>query len=113
MSKHTPGPWLVRTFHTHRLGHSDLWVVDSTPDRNGRFVGSVIHRPLSNPDDDANAHLIAAAPDLLGSLAALTNIVDVRLLGTGGNPSEDLDLRETLIQRVKDARAAIQKAGAQ
>ena len=56
MSKHTPGPWEVRGAST-------------------RFAAFNVHGPKTNVVRDvlkeANAHLIAAAPDLLEALKAL------------------------------------------
>lgn len=52
MSKHTPGPW------TNDL--ETPWILSS----DGSAVAQICSRPLR----EANAHLIAAAPELLGAL---------------------------------------------
>lgn len=61
MSKHTPGPWIVSA---HEMG---------------TFVrcagGYIISGPVNQrPGHEANAHLIAAAPDLLEALLALNEL---------------------------------------
>ncbi len=61
MSKHTPGPWRV-TGPNVRAGHAllaivcDHWADEKTPE----------------PEKEANARLIAAAPDLLDALKEIT-----------------------------------------
>jgi hypothetical protein len=64
--KHTPGPWEIRgTYHTHEM----IALPTSTiiTDANG-----VVHAYVSQGnwpgDRDANARLIAAAPELLAAL---------------------------------------------
>ena len=62
MTKHTPGPW-------KRL-HSEGSMICA----NGLHVASVpVGGPIDNPAFQANASLIAAAPDLLEALKALLN----------------------------------------
>ena len=52
MSKHTPGPW-----EAGRLAGPDQWMVSGGPDGNRTSIADV--------SGEANARLIAAAPDLL------------------------------------------------
>ena len=54
MSKHTPGPWKVT------VGHTKKWFWVETADK-GEFIADCAYMDTSK----ANAHLIAAAPDLL------------------------------------------------
>ena len=58
--KHTPGPWKLEREGKIRL------LVRTQPDRCYAF----------HPDDEANARLIASAPDLLEALKALVALVD-------------------------------------
>lgn len=67
MNKHTPGPWQ----EYNQIGNRIL---------NSWRVGSISHSPagvcrldesLTGEEALANAHLIAAAPDLLGELLAV------------------------------------------
>jgi len=61
MSKHTPGPW--KTTHSAMSGYR---VSDST----GWGVAVV----LKDANDEANAHLIAAAPQMLEALEKIAEI---------------------------------------
>lgn len=76
-AKHTPGPWTYESDHTHRqfnirmLGH-----LIGTRDE-AKHICTVNNLPphvLANRDQstaEANARLIAAAPDLLAALQEL------------------------------------------
>ena len=80
MSKHTPGPWTA----DYNKPYDQWWV--------SQFDGN----PVATTKQEPNAHLIAAAPDLL---AALKEIVAGISVGT--NPDHPW---------IKEARAAIAKA---
>jgi vacuolar-type H+-ATPase subunit C/Vma6 len=71
-SKHTPGPWKVET------GSRNLRIKASV----GRQIASIVRHPGDNPEipmrefiasdiDRANAHLIAAAPEMLEALESI------------------------------------------
>ena len=88
--QHTPGPWAQGTSNT---GRSCVWI-----------DGHVEPEKTMGPDNtwidcctEANARLIAAAPDLLGALEEIVSAAD----GDGWSQI-DADLRK--------ARAAIAKA---
>lgn len=67
-TKHTPGPWIIRTFPASRA----TYVMDAIPDLpTGQVVANVIATPNTNPAWEANARLIAAAPDHALILAAV------------------------------------------
>lgn len=94
MSKHTPGPWM----------QSDATVYALTPDgKRNRFWTSVqsVCRPeigeASQEECRANAHLIAAAPDLLEAAK--------KLIRAGEEGDADLAM-----EAHDDLRAAIAKA---
>ena len=62
MSKHTPGPWFV--------DHKSPFLVRAGDDIDGRHIahiGPANYTPRFDVDEP-NAHLIAAAPDLLEAL---------------------------------------------
>lgn len=61
MSKHTPGPWATK--EVNDKGAHVLWVMPIKA--NGHYVAEV---GVNSPDAQANARLIAAAPDLLEAL---------------------------------------------
>lgn len=64
MSKHTPGPW-----RTYLDANGDQHIVDSNANPDHLLVVSC--GPPSNKYSEANAKLIAAAPDLLNHLKSL------------------------------------------
>lgn len=65
----TPGPWRVMEFNHNRRGPLQRRTIIGSNDQG--FAETV---GLSDPTDAANARLIAAAPDLLAALKALTSI---------------------------------------
>lgn len=95
MNKHTPGPWRM---HRHHKPISNQWIFQVVTDEEyGEIVAGTCTNP-QRPEDvrEADAHLIAAAPDLL---EALENCVDlIELI----SPIEGDEIRR--------ARAAIAKA---
>jgi hypothetical protein len=97
MSKHTPGPWKVAQtggFELAVYGRSKNQpiCIFTTPD------GDYIPQELKN--GKANAHLIAAAPDLLAALKALS-----------AGLHDELDSNPRVkASEVRAARAAIAKA---
>lgn len=94
--KHTPGPWLLQDRTVYALNDERIPV--------NRFTASVdsgwLHDKarVSREEVDANARLIAAAPELLEALESMLEIYDD---GVG---------RDWELQAWKDARAAITKA---
>jgi len=75
MSKHTPGPWTYYLASKHYPNGSDndygriVWAIGH---------GEVAQTPgrLLDTEDEANARLIAAAPDLLEALEQVVNLLD-------------------------------------
>jgi hypothetical protein len=94
-AKHTPGPWLVigNTICTDRKDEIAEIV------RYGAWFGGNTPYGATNPIGNANAQLIASAPDLLLALEAL--LVDALQIGLA-----DSDLSGVAIQ----AKEAINKA---
>jgi hypothetical protein len=71
-ASHTPGPWRLRQVNRH---NPQIEACDETKQ---------IACTLDHQDDDyANAHLIAAAPDMLGALEA----IEARIHGIWDNPA--------------------------
>ncbi len=97
-TKHTPGPWLAAAKPSSRVG---LPIVSTV---NGRSIAGVtffmLGEAFSNHDkeSDANARLIAAAPELLEALDALLNGDHPNRQYVNGHPA------------AAKARAAIAKA---
>lgn len=85
MSSHTPGPWKLK-----RSG--------AISDADGELVATTGYRVrVGSDEDDANARLIAAAPELL---ALLTELIDIE----GPQPGH--------IEWANKVKAAIAKATA-
>lgn len=69
----------MRAYPTGRYGVTEHWVLDATPDVDGKVVANAICRTIeTNSQSEANARLIAAAPELL---AALIELYDATTLG--------------------------------
>jgi hypothetical protein len=106
MSKHTPGPWGVgsapRSAHTNK--DKCLYIHGADPYAMVCELGSEKH-----PEHQANARLIAAAPDLL---AALRDVLRYCVTSSG---LPDLGKGRTPEQQaaMNQARAAIEKAEGQ
>ena len=88
-TKHTPGPWHigVRTFHAGR----DVYVPKGEP------VAVADDAITATPEAEANARLIAAAPDMLAALREL-------VVNNMGHP------KGITVPQLDKARAAIAKA---
>lgn len=94
MSKHTPGPWIA-------VGSMVEIGDDEVPDVctcNPQLFGQG-HLPITSEREYANAHLIAAAPELLEALK--------RLIATG---LDEREYHEFMSNPAHYARAAINKA---
>jgi hypothetical protein len=61
---HTPGPWRVESGHEH-TGRTVAELVDGRP---GLREWRIVHDGPEDGDAEADARLIAAAPDLLSAL---------------------------------------------
>ena len=96
--KHTPGPWAVDS-------DGSGWYIEATPERGHSLAFIASPEFQEEPDTsaseaEANARLIAAAPDLLEALQWLVDIL----------PDPDLDNDELQRTWTRRARAAIAKA---
>jgi len=92
-TKHTPGPWGVE-----RDRDGDLIV--SQPGNDGQVIVSM--RGADGPEWDANARLIAAAPDLLAALRIITE------WDPAASPNEPGGM--SIMDAIDIAQAAIRKA---
>lgn len=63
-TKHTPGPWWIDDDHNIAAGNGDCYKTIADP----RCMS-----PENHEEMDANAHLIAAAPEMLELLKAINN----------------------------------------
>lgn len=71
-AQHTPGPWVVNTAGTGdskgRIVIDEIYVYAPDSGADDVAVAADIVNPLTGQPSEANARLIAAAPDLIASL---------------------------------------------
>jgi hypothetical protein len=113
MSKYMPGPWGATT----RRGSWD-WVVYQVSDPNNEVCQMFHDGSELNEMGETNAHLIAAAPDMLEALKGLLALVENVNPGAFNNgvihPQDGRDEGEFKSGFfMDDARAAIAKAEGQ
>ena len=96
-AKHTPGPWRMKY---DVAGHYNVFGPDRT------FIVEVAAHGGSAPDN-ANARLIAAAPELLEACLSMTNLLQATIVKYVGNGTI---LTDAEWDQVGQARAAIAKA---
>ena len=106
MSKHTPGPWEVKR---SRSGYPYRIYAPNADDHRNGAVGRDVTRwgafsLPSSKEAEANARLIAAAPDLLEALREIAK-------GEGPFSTDRLTHAENCIEAMQEiARVAIAKA---
>jgi len=101
--KHTPGPWrIVRSSkYTGDADDTEIMSVEAANGQTMLFTDSGYFKPM-----EANARLIAAAPELLGALEALVEVNDRDLK----NGIVDYAKGSAIDKYWKTAKAAIKKA---
>lgn len=79
MSDFTKGEWVVGS---HKIKDSDCWGVDADFDCGWSYVGTnkgviamVVTKSYTDTEMDANAHLIAAAPEMYAMLDEVSNVL--------------------------------------
>jgi len=100
MSKHTPGPWRAQP----REGFEGEWEVVSTCEIEWLIAAAAPH--IDGDPDEANARLIAAAPELLEALVGLMRVMPV--LPADAKTIRGIEQQYDAAHRA--ARAAIAKA---
>jgi len=117
-AKHTPGPWKIRHF-AGDLGKDEPQIA-TLPDSDGfgRPIATVNY--LGADERQANAALIASAPDLLAErdrlrqvnaeLVAALEDAAFLLAKIGKFPGDLPQFMGSIIRSVQDARAALAKA---
>lgn len=94
MSKHTPGPWIIAEHGTK--------LTATHPLRKHQYDIVTVHYAFERGQHEANAKLIAAAPDMAEALRGMVTLHEQREL-VRGTSYDDV--------RVEVARAALAKAG--
>ena len=82
---HTPGPWSIAPSFAGqwiKAGDSYICPLPDHIEHEGKPCGSVASQDKTQAEINANAALIAAAPELLAALRALTNCLDYRGMDT-------------------------------
>ena len=79
MNTHTPGPWTARI--QKNKSHADLgWIIEHSNGRIGwaslAYADTNREAGADDPSREANARLIAAAPDLLAALEGVLRVAD-------------------------------------
>jgi len=98
-AQHTPGSWAVTGTSVHsQARNGQNWICQGPND-------SPAAPPLA--EREANARLIAAAPDLL---AALRELIEHSYSPMSGDPATDVPLQRKHNAALAGARAAIAKA---
>lgn len=96
--KYTPGPWIA----THIIG--SWWIEDDDPTAFCRRRVAIVDDGAGIDSPEANARLIAAAPELLTALeSAREFIVDGMAMGFVGMPEDEnvLEVIENAISKAK------------
>jgi len=82
MSKHTPGPWLINTAGSAIRGGpfkiTEIYVYAPKTQDDTAICADVID-PVTQEPSEANAHLIAAAPELLYALKQMVEIAELTI----------------------------------
>lgn len=105
MSAHTPGPWIVDEDDPLCVGTPKSWYPKQVYDVVTVLEGGDEYTAKANRKAEANARLIAAAPDLLEALKAIIAERDRFLI-----PDQENAPAGTLDYLYNNGRAAIAKA---
>lgn len=106
MSGFTPGPWNVEEGYIQRdSGGIQYWQI--TDDQDAICCNAFCYAGFDPKVNSANAHLLAAAPDLL---EALQGLEDSGILGSAESNASGNQNWEFVSKRINAARSAIRKA---
>lgn len=111
MSEHTEGPWIATVEILDRGGWESprQWVtIDSNDCIIAYYDTAAMEYPATNEENEANARLIAAAPDLSKELKESTNCLIV-VSGFGTLQSNMIQAIDEQIKRNKAAIAKVEK----
>jgi len=103
MKTHSPAPWIVRKMELYEEGSSKQNGIEVTDAEGNAVCCNQTYYPTSLKPE--NAHIIAAAPELLEAVEAFINY-DANALYTDDHVKLMLDYAEMLSK----AKAAIKKA---
>lgn len=113
-AKHTPGPWMVLEGSCGLLIEQRVRLVDFDGGARPLHVAFIATSLNPSPRAEADARLIAAAPDLLAAwVKFLSAQRTIDSAGFMDNYTDAARARESQAQAIKAARAAIAKAEGQ
>lgn len=101
MSAHTPGPWVIGGINGTVYTTDAVFLARTESGEHGDWLHG---NPFANGVCEANARLIAAAPELLEALGELVRIAETSLRDDNGNMFSHEQ------KALTNARAAIAKA---
>jgi len=98
--KHTPGPWRVARFKSKTLFENPYHIEHT---KTKEILAKMGENKLMYKNCEANARLIASAPELLEALKDATRELQYHAKDDTGFP------RQTVLEIIKDAEKAIEK----
>ena len=106
-TKHTPGPWLVNDC-TRRGSDIGLYRfrISTEEGRDADVVATVPASALGDPVAAADACLIAAAPELLAALRALSDDIEARAYHLDNSTLTALEVARAAIARAEGGSIA-------
>lgn len=109
MAQHTPGPWVADTENHQRWADQYARMVHGPDGKTPIAAGCDFNRTDRDEEANANARLIAAAPDLLWALESMLEEFGARL--SDGKPiGYTAGSMQRAVGMIKAAEAAIDKA---
>ena len=103
MSKHTPGPWFVEADGAGVYVMTETMMVASPSPMDRHPTDSDEY--IDGPETEANARLIAAAPDLLDALQAIEPFIPTTSAADGGAAAYSANVRAADMVRAAIAKA--------
>lgn len=96
MSRHTPGPWV------RGQGRNAPQIIEGDGRVAPKIIAEIYYYRMTNTERDANARLVAAAPDLLAACeAVLADNTDANLWGDHGLAYAVIEQVEKAIKKAK------------
>lgn len=102
-TKHTPGPWRPYKFGDIQSGNWNWCVTQSPEDARRNLQLASVNHTASN-DAEADARLIAAAPDLLAALIRLRDCPDVQMECTEPETDAAREYANAIIAKAEGAQ---------
>lgn len=109
-AQHTPGPWKYEGAKDRRTHARLIWGPEGVA-ADAVATAEDFNEYSRDSEVDANARLIASAPDMLTALVAAEQaLTDILGAADGGRPYSSRELYDNFIKDYNAIRAAISKA---